>query len=108
MLVNPNEEKKKVTLQEAVEHFTLCGKDVHNMDGCFKRIGYPDCWPYKGKQEIQKPTVVGIEMEASPIPGMIVAQYQQFVNFLGNKDGVDKDEITPVANMAGHIGKEGK
>ncbi|XP_076937080.1 uncharacterized protein LOC143604510, partial [Bidens hawaiensis] len=30
---------------EQVEHCTLCGRDGHKKDECFKRIGYPEWWP---------------------------------------------------------------
>ncbi|XP_024969266.1 uncharacterized protein LOC112508757 [Cynara cardunculus var. scolymus] len=36
---------------DEVENCTFCGRTRHNKDGCFKRIGYPEWWPGKGKKE---------------------------------------------------------
>ncbi|KAM0043325.1 putative RNA-directed DNA polymerase [Helianthus debilis subsp. tardiflorus] len=91
---------------EEIEHCTFCGKDGHNRDGCFKRIGYPEWWPGKGKQDSVKPKAACVEGEESPIPGLTNKQYQQFVSFFSKKDGVTEEEGAPVANMAGN--KEGK
>ncbi|KAJ0490449.1 putative RNA-directed DNA polymerase [Helianthus annuus] len=91
---------------DEIEHCTFCGKDGHNKDGCFKRIGYPEWWPGKGKQDSVKPKAACVEGEESPIPGLTNKQYQKFVNFFSKKDGVTEEEGAPVANMAGN--KEGK
>ncbi|KAJ0488998.1 putative retrotransposon Copia-like protein [Helianthus annuus] len=86
---------------DQVEHCTFCNKDGHNKDGCFKRIGYPEWWPGKGKQEKAKPKAACVEGEKSPIPGLSDAQYQQFVKLFGSKEDSTKEENTPVANLAG-------
>ncbi|XP_023760471.1 uncharacterized protein LOC111908914 [Lactuca sativa] len=39
----------KRAIGEEVEHCNHCGKNGHNTDRCFKRIGYPDWWPNKAK-----------------------------------------------------------
>ncbi|KAJ0846074.1 putative RNA-directed DNA polymerase [Helianthus annuus] len=91
---------------EPVEHCTFCGKDGHNKDGCFKRIGYPEWWPGKGKQDKPKPSVACVEGEKSPIAGLSDSQYQQFLKFFGNKDGADMEENGPKANLAGNFSKE--
>ncbi|KAJ0928320.1 putative retrotransposon gag domain, retrotransposon Copia-like protein [Helianthus annuus] len=83
---------------EPVDHCDFCDKDGHKKEGCFKRIGYPDWWPGKGKQT--KPKAAHVETEGSPIPGLNQEQYQQFVAFFGNKDNVTKKDNPPVANMA--------
>ncbi|XP_076914078.1 uncharacterized protein LOC143572951 [Bidens hawaiensis] len=36
---------KETKRNDLVDHCTFCGKDGHNKEGCFKRIGYPEWWP---------------------------------------------------------------
>ncbi|KAD7480469.1 hypothetical protein E3N88_03605 [Mikania micrantha] len=54
---------------EQGQHCNFCGKDGHSRDGCFKRVGYPDWWPGKGKQEKRKPKAACVKGETCPIPG---------------------------------------
>ncbi|KAM0065109.1 hypothetical protein Hdeb2414_s0003g00110971 [Helianthus debilis subsp. tardiflorus] len=51
---------------------------------------------------------VCVEGEVSPIPGLTIAQYQQFINLFGSKYNKTEEEDAPVINMAGNISKEGK
>ena len=44
-------ETKRVNNNQESEHCTFCGKNGHNKEGCFKKIGYPVLWPMKGKKE---------------------------------------------------------
>ncbi|KAJ0546331.1 hypothetical protein HanIR_Chr08g0359701 [Helianthus annuus] len=69
---------------EHVEHCDFCGENGHNKEGCFKRIGYPEWWPGKGKQERMKPKAACVEGETTPIPVLSDSQYQQFVKLFGN------------------------
>ncbi|KAM0049229.1 putative RNA-directed DNA polymerase [Helianthus debilis subsp. tardiflorus] len=81
---------------EKTEHCDFCGRDGHNRDGCFKRIGYPDWWPGKGKVEKGRPKAACVETggtssaktqgEQSPITGLTNEQYQQFLNLFKSKD----------------------
>ena len=48
---------------DKVEHCDFCGKDGHTRDGCFKRIGYPEWWPGKGKPEKGKAKAAFVEIE---------------------------------------------
>jgi hypothetical protein len=82
---------------------TFCGKDGHNKDGCFKRIGYPKWWPGRVKQDKPKPSTACIEGEKSPIAGLSDSQYQQFLKFFGNKDGANTEENRPKANLASNF-----
>ncbi|KAL7607530.1 hypothetical protein Lser_V15G19588 [Lactuca serriola] len=76
---------KKVTGEE-VEHCNHCGKNGHNRDGCFKRIGYPDWWPNKAKQEKNKTKAAFVDSGTSPIPGLSNEQYQNLIKHF-SKDG---------------------
>ncbi|XP_076905318.1 uncharacterized protein LOC143561047 [Bidens hawaiensis] len=98
----------KHSFGEQVKHCDFCGKDGHNKDSCFKRIGYPEWWSGKGKQEKRKPSAACVEGETSKIPGLTNEQYQQFVKIFGDKVNTTKEETAPVANMAGNIGQGGK
>ncbi|XP_076928722.1 uncharacterized protein LOC143592775 [Bidens hawaiensis] len=105
----PKSKEAKSNSGELFEGCTFCGKDGHKKEGCFKRIGYPNWWPGKVKQDKQKPKATCVEKEASPISGMTPAQYQKFVEFFGNKTSMNnKEENVDEANMAGTAGKEGK
>ena len=72
---------------DQVEHCTFCGKDGHNRDGCFKRIGYPSWWPGKGtkREKTQPRSAACVDSENSPIPGLTSEQYQQFLNLFTRK-----------------------
>ncbi|KAK1423454.1 hypothetical protein QVD17_18757 [Tagetes erecta] len=89
---------------EKVEHCDFCEKDGHNKDGCFKRIGYPEWWPGKGKQEKPKPQAACVQGEASEIQELTAEQYQQLLKFFGSI----KQDNTPAANMANNGDEEGK
>ena len=43
----PARKEWKKEVEGKNEHCDFCGKDGHNRDGCFKRIGYPEWWPGK-------------------------------------------------------------
>lgn len=79
-------------------HCSHCGKDGHDKDGCFKRIGYPEWWPGKGKGDKSRPKAALVETKICPIPGMTEEQYASFLKlFEGSK-------VEPVvANMAGRM-----
>ncbi|XP_023738657.1 uncharacterized protein LOC111886631 [Lactuca sativa] len=62
---------------DKAEKCTFCGKDGHNKDGCFKKIGYPDWWP--GKKDKPKPKATCVGTGPSPIPGITNEQYDLFV-----------------------------
>ncbi|KAM0006274.1 putative retrotransposon Copia-like protein [Helianthus debilis subsp. tardiflorus] len=83
------------------EHCTFCGKDGHNRDGCFKRIGYPEWWPGKGKKDGAKPKAAMVESTSSPVPGMTDEQYAKFLKLFGGNKNQEKEEPSPSANMAG-------
>ncbi|KAM0044971.1 putative RNA-directed DNA polymerase [Helianthus debilis subsp. tardiflorus] len=82
------------------EHCTFCGRDGHNREGCFKRVGYPDWWPGKGKKENFKPKAALAESTVSPIPGLTDEQYSMFLKFFGGS----KEQTPPQANIAGTFG----
>ncbi|KAI3501163.1 hypothetical protein L1887_29024 [Cichorium endivia] len=84
---------------DGTEQCDFRGKGGHNRDGCFKRIGYPDWWPGKGKQN--KPKAACVEGDSSPITGLSEEQYKQFLKLFGNKEGSKKEENASIANMAG-------
>ncbi|KAJ0720224.1 putative RNA-directed DNA polymerase [Helianthus annuus] len=84
-------------VKENNEHCTLCDRDGHKREGCFKLIGYPEWWPRK-KGERPKPKVGCDETETSPISGLTKEHYEIF---LRQFSGTGKGEGTkPVANMA--------
>ncbi|KAI3523164.1 hypothetical protein L1887_01221 [Cichorium endivia] len=98
---------------EKTEQCDFCGKDGHNRDGCFKRIGYPEWWPDKGKPEKGKAKAAFVETEResaynkpntneqSPIAGLSNEQYKQFANLFAAKAPQNIDTAQPMANMAG-------
>ncbi|XP_022019243.1 uncharacterized protein LOC110919278 [Helianthus annuus] len=105
---NISKSSKKVA-DEKVEHYAFCRKDKHYCDGCFKRIGYLEWWPGKGKTEKGKAKAGCVDMmqaageprqsRATPIPGLNEEQYQQFLHMFTTTANV---EVTkPMANMAG-------
>ncbi|KAM0021620.1 putative RNA-directed DNA polymerase [Helianthus debilis subsp. tardiflorus] len=100
-------ETKKGIGSEPVDHCDHCGKDGHKKSGCFKIIGYPEWWIGKGK-ETSKPKAAFAANMTSPIPGLTEEQYQQFINFFGSNEQMDKGEGKPTANVAGNISKGGK
>ncbi|KAL9996373.1 putative retrotransposon Copia-like protein [Helianthus debilis subsp. tardiflorus] len=93
----------KRNVGEQVEHCDFCGKDGHNKDGCFKRIGYPEWWPGKVKQEKTTPRAACVEGEASEIPELTAEQYQQLVKMFG----AIRQESASAANMASNGDQEG-
>ncbi|XP_076949876.1 uncharacterized protein LOC143622688 [Bidens hawaiensis] len=116
-LVFDDEQQRSISSQRrpaidstAFQAFVQKKKDQngHNKDSCFKRIGYPEWWPGKGKQEKGKPSAACVEGETSKIPGLTNEQYQQFVKIFGDKVNTTKEENAPVSNMAGNIGQGGK
>ncbi|VFR00717.1 unnamed protein product [Cuscuta campestris] len=82
------------------EHCNFFGRDGHNREGCFKRIGYPDWWPGKGKEkEGLKPKVAVAEMGTSSIPGLTEEQYRMFLRHFNEGSGLTNEEVSPIANM---------
>ncbi|KAJ9538193.1 hypothetical protein OSB04_030926 [Centaurea solstitialis] len=82
------------------EHCSFCGRDGHNRDGCFKRIGYPEWWPGNGKKERSKPKAAMVEAGPCPVPRISEEQYKAFLKlFGGNQEAISNDTPT-VANMA--------
>ncbi|KAM0002197.1 putative RNA-directed DNA polymerase [Helianthus debilis subsp. tardiflorus] len=90
-------ETKKGIGSEPVDHCDHCGKDGHKKSGCFKIIGYPEWWIGKGKGT-SKPKAAFAANMTSPIPGLTEEQYQQFINFFGSNEQMDKGEGKPTAN----------
>ncbi|KAJ0483309.1 hypothetical protein HanIR_Chr13g0663421 [Helianthus annuus] len=96
-----SEKNEKAAPITKTDHCTFCGKDGHNKEGCFKRIGYPEWWPGKAKREASKPKAAYVETATSPVPGMSNEQYSLFLKlFGGNKP---QEESAPQANMAGGL-----
>lgn len=92
----PTKDNKRSEVQE---HCTFCGKDGHNREGCFKRIGYPDWWPGNKKRDENKPKAACIETTTSPIPGLTSEQYETFLkHFAGDGKGI-KDDLVQTAFM---------
>lgn len=85
---DPNNQRNKPPSKEVkrgnqdLEHCTVCGKNSHNKNGCFKVIGYPDWWPGKGKKEKENPKASWADMETSPVAGLTKEQYQMVVKRL--------------------------
>ncbi|KAJ0835083.1 putative retrotransposon Copia-like protein [Helianthus annuus] len=96
----PTEKAEKSSSMSRTEHCTFCGKDGHNKDGCFKRIGYPEWWPGKTKRETTKPKAAYAVSTASPVSGLTDEQYGMFLKLFGGKTQ-PQDESAPQANMAG-------
>lgn len=82
----------------STESCSHCGKKGHDREGCFKRIGYPEWWPAKGKGDKPKPKAAMVEAKSCPIPGMTEEQYANFLKLFGG----NHDEPI-VSNMAGRI-----
>ncbi|KAI3722511.1 hypothetical protein L2E82_33550 [Cichorium intybus] len=93
----PNQNPVKQEAEK--QHCTFCDKSGHNRDGCFKRIGYPEWWPGKGKTDKDKPRAACID--ASPIPGLTENQYKAFLKHFGEENKHENEETIPVANMTG-------
>ncbi|XP_076940576.1 uncharacterized protein LOC143609813 [Bidens hawaiensis] len=62
-----SQKNEKLGLVDKTDHCTFCGRDGHNREGCFKRIGYPEWWPGKGKKENTKPKDALVETKVAPI-----------------------------------------
>ncbi|KAI3759425.1 hypothetical protein L6452_07232 [Arctium lappa] len=91
---------------EETEQCTFCGKNGHNREGCFKKIGYPEWWPGKGKKEKGRPKAAWVDAESSPIPGLTSEQYQRLIKHFSNERNNTTDGMTSTANMAGNIDKD--
>lgn len=94
MFIHLNLQRKKITPKdtkresgEEIEHYSHCGRSENNREGCFKRIGYPDWWPGKEKQENKKTKVVCIDSTLIPISGLSNDQCHKLVKQFA-KDGV--------------------
>ncbi|KAJ9566378.1 hypothetical protein OSB04_002344 [Centaurea solstitialis] len=103
---NSNHQRDRPTIKdnkrsEVVEHCTFCGKDGHNREGCFKRVGYPDWWPGNKKRDESKPKAACIETNTSPVPGLTNEQYETFLKHFAGSGKRTKDDPTPTAFMAG-------
>ncbi|KAJ0860142.1 putative RNA-directed DNA polymerase [Helianthus annuus] len=92
-----SQKEVKRNSNDPVEHCVFCGKDGHNRDGCFKRIGYPEWWPGKKGEKAKSRTAACVEVDESPLPGLTREQYQQFLSMFGNKS---KEDGAPTVNMA--------
>ena len=91
---------------EEIEHCSFCGKDGHNRDGCFMRIGYPEWWPGKTKGDKGRARAACIETGSSPIPGLTNEQYEVFVKHFADSNKASKEETQPAANMAGKLNQD--
>ncbi|KAI3754367.1 hypothetical protein L1987_54149 [Smallanthus sonchifolius] len=87
----PWQKGDKTSTANKVEHCTFCGKDGHNKEGCFKRIGYPDWWP--GKKEGPKPKAALAETLPSSVPGLTEEQYGLFLKMLGGINYVKNQRL---------------
>lgn len=77
------------------EHCDYCGRDGHNKEGCFKRIGYPKWWPGKGKQDSIRPEAGCGESDpnVSPLPNLNSEQYHALLRYLAEKENKEDDWI---------------
>ncbi|KAK9055092.1 hypothetical protein SSX86_026172 [Deinandra increscens subsp. villosa] len=91
---------------QEMKHCTFCNRDGHNRDGCFKRIGYPEWWPGKGKAKKGKPRAVHIGREQSPFVGLTDEQYKAFLRHFEESNKVDEDRSDRVANTTGTFNKD--
>ncbi|KAI3736523.1 hypothetical protein L2E82_26344 [Cichorium intybus] len=102
---NKGYSKEAKRSNQEMEQCTFCGKGGHNKEGCFKRIGYPEWWPGKGKKEKDNPKAALVNTDSSPVPGLTNEQYQMFVkHFSGTNIGETKSN-DPNVNMAGKSNK---
>ncbi|KAJ0464609.1 putative RNA-directed DNA polymerase [Helianthus annuus] len=83
------------------EHCTICGRDGHKKEGCFKVIGYPDWWPGKLKNEKAKPKVAHVDGEGSTVGGLTDTQYQTLLKHLSENNDKAQGDVSRKANMAG-------
>lgn len=67
--VNKGAQKTLNQGSEKAEKCTFYGKEGHNKDGCFKKIGYLDWWP--GKKDKPKPKVACVKVGPNPIHGLM-------------------------------------
>lgn len=85
------------------EDCTICRRNGHKHEGCFKLVGYPEWWPIKKGEKI-KPMPVCTESDSSPIQGLTNEQYKLFVtHFFGTGENKGTGCIT---NMVGKRGVE--
>ncbi|KAJ8764921.1 hypothetical protein K2173_010386 [Erythroxylum novogranatense] len=94
---------RKPITDKADQHCDFCDKDGHVKKGCFKRIGYPEWWPGKGKTEKSKPRAALVESEESPVTGLSKEQYQQFLHLFAEKNPSKQGGAGPMVNMAGRL-----
>ncbi|KAF5769630.1 putative RNA-directed DNA polymerase [Helianthus annuus] len=85
------------------EHCTICGRDGHKKEGCFKVIGYPDWWPGKLKNEKAKPKVAHVDGEGSTVGGLTDTQYQTLLKHLSENNDKAQGDVSRKANMAGMV-----
>ncbi|KAF5812650.1 putative RNA-directed DNA polymerase [Helianthus annuus] len=85
--------------QEEAKHCTHCDRDGHLKEGCFKRIGYPDWWPGKVKEERPSPKASCVERGSRVINGLTEEQYEEFLERF--KDKTNDEGSERVANMTG-------
>ncbi|XP_076920538.1 uncharacterized protein LOC143581704 [Bidens hawaiensis] len=92
---------------DVVEHCTHFGRDGHNKDRCFKRIGYPEWWlSNKAKREGGKAAYV--EANSSPIPGLTKEQYETLLNTFVGDENNQKDDPSRMGNFVGNKEREGE
>ncbi|KAM0020684.1 putative retrotransposon gag domain, retrotransposon Copia-like protein [Helianthus debilis subsp. tardiflorus] len=97
----PWQKNEKAGNTNKVDHCTFCGKDGHNKEGCFKRIGYPEWWPGKAKKENFKPKAAFADTVSSPVPGLTDEQYGLFLKMFGGNKERTHEESMPQAHLAG-------
>ncbi|KAK1415979.1 hypothetical protein QVD17_31767 [Tagetes erecta] len=98
-----NQKEGKRSSPTESEQCTHCGKNGHNREGCFERIGYPEWWPGKTKRERGKPKVGCVDGEIGAVEGTVGGlteeQYQTLLKHFSGE--TSQGEFVPKANMAG-------
>ncbi|KAJ0511302.1 hypothetical protein HanIR_Chr11g0550431 [Helianthus annuus] len=79
---------------DAIEQCTHCGRNGHDWDRCFKKIGCPNRRSINAKRDEGKPKATHVGTYTSPVPGLTKEQFQLFLKFFA------KNNTFRMANMA--------